>query len=237
MFDQTFISSISNQPFPVSYQVQFKNIDHFILDIIKKKHPTFSESDSISIDELNDFRREYVASRMVAEHKEFKSIRKKGTGHLGKNAFDAEELELDESTDLTFGQRLSDRVAAFGGSWFFIISFLLFIGLWIICNSVLLFYFSFDPYPFIFLNLILSCIAALQAPIIMMSQNRQEDKDRERAKKDFHINLKSELEIQLLHNKLDHLMMHQQQELIEIQKIQMDMLNELQNQIKSLKND
>jgi uncharacterized membrane protein len=91
---------------------------------------------------------------------------------------------------------------------------------------------GFDPYPFILLNLILSCIAALQAPVIMMSQNRQEEKDRNRAKKDFMINLKSELEIRMIHDKIDHLIMHQQQELIEIQKVQIEMMNDILNQIK-----
>ena len=91
---------------------------------------------------------------------------------------------------------------------------------------------GFDPYPFILLNLILSCIAALQAPVIMMSQNRQEEKDRNRAKKDYMINLKSELEIRMIHDKIDHLIMHQQQELIEIQKVQIEMMNDILNQIK-----
>ncbi|TDO72805.1 uncharacterized protein DUF1003 [Flavobacterium chryseum] len=91
---------------------------------------------------------------------------------------------------------------------------------------------GFDPYPFILLNLILSCIAALQAPVIMMSQNRQEEKDRTRAKKDYMINLKSELEIRMIHDKIDHLIMHQQQELIEIQKVQIEMMNDILNQIK-----
>ena len=91
---------------------------------------------------------------------------------------------------------------------------------------------EFDPYPFILLNLILSCIAALQAPVIMISQNRQEEKDRERAKKDYMINLKSELEIRMLDDKIDHLVMHQQQELIEIQKVQIEMMNDILNRIK-----
>lgn len=91
---------------------------------------------------------------------------------------------------------------------------------------------EFYPYPFILLNLILSCIAALQAPVIMMSQNRQEEKDRERAKKDYMINLKSELEIRMLDDKIDHLVMHQQQELIEIQKVQIEMMNDILNRIK-----
>jgi uncharacterized membrane protein len=91
---------------------------------------------------------------------------------------------------------------------------------------------GFDPYPFILLNLILSCLAALQAPVIMMSQNRQEEKDRERSKKDYVINLKSELEIRMLDDKIDHLIMHQQQELIEIQKVQIEMMNDILNRIK-----
>jgi uncharacterized membrane protein len=86
---------------------------------------------------------------------------------------------------------------------------------------------GFDPYPFILLNLILSCLAALQAPVIMMSQNRQEEKDRERAKKDYMINLKSELEIRMLHEKVDHLILHQQEELIEIQKVQIEMMHDI----------
>jgi uncharacterized membrane protein len=139
----------------------------------------------------------------------------------------------DETETRTFGQRIADKVADFGGSWTFIIFFLSFIVVWILSNVIFLFNKGFDPYPFILLNLILSCIAALQAPIIMMSQNRQEEKDRERAKKDYMINLKSELEIRMLHEKLDHLIMHQQQELIEIQKVQIEMMNDILERIKN----
>lgn len=111
----------------------------------------------------------------------------------------------DEIDNRTFGQKVADKVAAFGGSWTFIISFFVFILLWIGVNVYFLTNTGFDPYPFILLNLILSCLASLQAPIIMMSQNRQEEKDRERAKKDYEINLKAENEIQLLQEKLDKL--------------------------------
>ncbi len=138
--------------------------------------------------------------------------------------------KIEDSTrneTITFGQKLADKVASFGGSWTFIVSFGIFITIWILLNILILQSNNFDPYPFILLNLILSCIAALQAPVIMMSQNRQEEKDRERSKKDYMINLKSELEIQILHEKIDHLMMHQQQDLIEIQKVQIDMINDV----------
>jgi uncharacterized membrane protein len=137
----------------------------------------------------------------------------------------------DEPSKLTLGQRVADRVADFGGSWTFIISFGFFILIWIGLNVYWFANKGFDPYPFILLNLILSCIAALQAPVIMMSQNRQEEKDRERARNDYMINLKSELEIRMLHEKLDHLMLHQQQELIEIQKVQIEMMNDILSKI------
>nr|HPZ88484.1 DUF1003 domain-containing protein [Flavihumibacter sp.] len=98
---------------------------------------------------------------------------------------------------------------------------------WMLLNVVWLTNKGFDPYPFILLNLILSCLAALQAPVIMMSQNRQEEKDRERARNDYMINLKSELEIRMLHEKIDHLIMTQQENLLQIQQIQVDMIREL----------
>ncbi len=110
---------------------------------------------------------------------------------------------LESGQKSTFGERVADKIAEFGGSWMFIISFGLFIMFWISANVWLLLNKGFDPYPFILLNLILSCLAALQAPVIMMSQNRQEQKDRERAKNDYEINLRAELEIRLLHEKLD----------------------------------
>lgn len=112
----------------------------------------------------------------------------------------------EEIDNRTFGQRIADKVAAFGGSWTFIISFFIFILLWIGMNVYFLANKGFDPYPFILLNLILSCLASLQAPIIMMSQNRQEEKDRERAKKDYEVNLKAEDEIRQLNEKLDALL-------------------------------
>ena len=120
--------------------------------------------------------------------------------------------DIEETADSrTFGQRIADKVAAFGGSWTFIISFLTFLLVWISINAFVLLNKGFDPYPFILLNLILSCVAALQAPIIMMSQNRQEEKDRERARKDYEINLKSEAEIRDLRDKLDKLLAYHEE--------------------------
>ncbi len=137
-------------------------------------------------------------------------------------------LELESDSGLTLGQRLSDQVANFGGSWTFIIAFGFFILVWISLNSFLFAKHIVDPYPFIFLNLILSCIAAIQAPVIMMSQNRQEDKDRRRARSDYMINLKSEMEIRGLHRKIDLLIADEMKTLFKVQQSQIEMLLKIQ---------
>jgi uncharacterized membrane protein len=128
---------------------------------------------------------------------------------------------------LTQGQKISDKVARFGGSWKFIILFGVILTLWIIFNVVALGHFKFDPYPFILMNLILSCIAALQAPVIMMSQNRQEEKDRKRSENDYLINLKAEMQIRSLHQKMDLLLEEQIKTLFETQEKQFTLLKEI----------
>lgn len=129
---------------------------------------------------------------------------------------------------LTKGQKISDKVASFGGSWMFIISFFIILVVWIMFNTMSSKDLEFDPYPFILMNLILSCIAALQAPIIMMSQNRQEEKDRKRSENDYLVNLKAELEIKALHEKIDLLLEEQIKILFETQAKQLKILESLQ---------
>ncbi|MBQ0813369.1 MAG: DUF1003 domain-containing protein, partial [Marinobacter sp.] len=126
----------------------------------------------------------------------------------------------------TFGERTADKVAKFGGSWTFILSFTVVLIAWITINVVGLSAKPFDPYPFILLNLVLSCLAAMQAPVIMMSQGRQGTKDRLRAENDYRVNLKAELEIRQLHEKIDHQLAHQWQKLVELQQIQIELLEE-----------
>ena len=202
------------------------------MDLILKDHPNLLETDLISVNELNFYREKYISSFVSDNLDELGEMRDNVLQSLKEHSILSTKLELEEQSELTLGQRIADHVAEFGGSWTFILSFFGFLTIWIIANVFFLRSRTFDPYPFILLNLILSCIAALQAPVIMMSQNRQEQKDRERSKKDFMINMKAELEIRILHEKLDHLIMHQQQELIEIQKIQIDMMNEIIAKIK-----
>lgn len=132
---------------------------------------------------------------------------------------------------LTRGQKISDKVAKFGGSWFFIISFLIILFFWITFNTIS--YYKFDEYPFILMNLILSCIAALQAPIIMMSQNRQEEKDRKRGENDYIINLKSELEIRSLNQKIDLLLNDQIKIILDSLAKQLEILKTIEKKLKS----
>jgi len=124
----------------------------------------------------------------------------------------------------TVGTRIADRVASFGGSWPFIIIAISLIGGWILLNERAA---SFDPYPFILLNLVLSCVAALQAPVILMSQNRQSARDRLDAKYDYEVNLKAEMEIVALHTKLDEIRERKWTELLQMQERQLEMLSKL----------
>lgn len=118
------------------------------------------------------------------------------------------QLPVYDSEKIKFSERLADKIAEFGGSWAFIITFMVILFSWMILNSILILIKPFDPYPFIFLNLVLSCLAAIQAPVIMMSQNRKQQRDDRRAEEDYKVNLKAEIELQLLHDKMNHLVYH-----------------------------
>ena len=126
----------------------------------------------------------------------------------------------------SFGDRVSDRLANFAGSWTFITIFTVIFLVWISINTIVLVFRPFDPYPFILLNLVLSALAAIQAPVIIMSQNRQEE-DRMNAEHDFQVNLNAEMEIHQLHRKIDHLLINQGERLLEIQKIQVELMEDL----------
>jgi uncharacterized membrane protein len=222
----TFTSDLSKNEFPLDEKIPASAVRKSILELIQKEHPTFSKKKCLSSSELNVYRQRYIANFLANEVGELTNLEETVLSAL-QNKNTLVDKIADSETKLTIGQRLADGVAAFGGSWTFIICFGIFMFTWISLNVYFLNDKGFDPFPFILLNLILSCIAAMQAPVIMMSQNRQEEKDRDRAKKDYMINLKSELEIRMLHEKMDHLIMHQQHELIEIQKLQIDMMDEI----------
>jgi uncharacterized membrane protein len=228
---KTFHSDISNREFPISERICGKTLRESIIQLIQKDNPKFTADNCLSIEELDYYREKYISNYLSGQIEELTEIEKKVLSSLSANTTLSDKIDGDKKQLLTFGQRIADKVATFGGSWTFIISFGVFIIIWISLNVFWLLDKGFDPYPFILLNLILSCIAALQAPVIMMSQNRQEEKDRERSKNDYMINLKSELEIRMLHEKIDHLMIHQQQELLEIQKVQIEMMSDILKQV------
>lgn len=231
MLKQNFISDVSGTEFPAHEKVSARLIYKPIGDLIKKENPHFDDNCSLSISELNGYRERYISEFLKKEIGQLSEPESKVLESLRAKTLITGSIENEATTKSTFGQRVADKVASFGGSWTFIISFVIFLLGWIALNVYWLSDKGFDPYPFILLNLILSCVAALQAPVIMMSQNRQEEKDRERAQNDYMINLKSELEIRMLHEKLDHLIMHQEQSLIEIQQVQIDMMNDIMNKL------
>ncbi|MGV8096043.1 MAG: DUF1003 domain-containing protein [Mangrovibacterium sp.] len=234
---KTFYSDLSGKEFPVSEKISGKSLRHSILDLIRKDYPQFTIEGYLSLEELNYYREKYIADYLSEQIGELSQFEKTVLDALTNKSTITDKIDGDDMQSLTFGQKIADKVADFGGSWTFIISFALVIVLWTSINVFWLMNKGFDPYPFILLNLLLSCLAALQAPVIMMSQNRQEEKDRERAKNDYMINLKSELEIRTLHEKIDHLMLHQQQELLEIQKVQIEMMSDILTQIAKTKSD
>lgn len=230
---KSFISDISNKEFAITDMISAKSLHNSIFHLIQQDYPDFNTKCHLSISELNHYREKYIANFLSSEERELSELEKTVLNSVKEQTSLSAATDPDMNAELTRGQKIADMVATFGGSWTFIISFMVFLLIWICLNAFWLSNKSFDPYPFILLNLILSCVAALQAPIIMMSQNRQEEKDRERAKKDYMVNLKSELEIRILHEKIDHLIMHQQQELIEIQKVQIDMMSDILKKVES----
>lgn len=230
---KTFISDISGKEFGFEEMVLAKSIRKSIFDCILKDYPSFKKNSKISIEELNFYRQKYISERLINEVGELNDLKVQVIESIKKAELISNESIKEPLKKENFGNKIADKVADFGGSWTFILSFIGFLLIWIGINAFVFLNKGFDPYPFILLNLILSCVAALQAPIIMMSQNRQETKDRERAKNDYMINLKSELEIRLLHEKIDHLIMHQQQELLEIQKVQTDLMHTILDELKN----
>jgi uncharacterized membrane protein len=197
-----------------------------VAELVRKATGSWSDNAWICTADLHRYRHEYVKSLLEAERGELTALDNEVLESLRQQEILARNPEEELQAGLTTGQRAADRLAAFGGSWTFLILFVVVMGSWIGVNSVVLIIRPFDPYPFIFLNLVLSCLAAIQAPVIMMSQLRQGIRDRLHARHDYQVNLKAELEIRHLHQKIDHLLSHQWERLVEIQEIQIESINE-----------
>ena len=198
-----------------------------IAQLIQRDVRHWDENGWICLEDLQKYQHHYVQSLLEAEKGELTELELEVLNGLREHEILSRNPEVQIEETLTLGQRLADRIAGFGCSWSFIILFAVVIFVWMFVNSYVLITRPFDPYPYILLNLGLSALAALQAPVIMMSQNRQEARDRIRAMHDYQVNLKAELEIRQLHQKIDHLLSHQWERLVEIQEIQMELINEV----------
>jgi uncharacterized membrane protein len=198
-----------------------------VLETIRKKYPDWDDQGFICQADLNHFRGEYVEDVLEEEMGQISSLHEEVLESLKEHEILSKNINLEFEQELTFWERASDKLATVGGSWRFILGFAVVMGIWVTVNSIVLIRHPFDPYPYILLNLVLSCLAAIQAPVIMMSQNRQDAKDRLRSEHDYQLNLKAELEIRHLNEKMDLLLSTQWRRLLEIQRIQMDVLEEL----------
>ena len=225
--EKTVRCQICGQTKSISEVIPAELVREPLVEAIKKTHPDWSPSGFICFSDLDQFRATYVRDVLETEKGELSTLEERVLRSLKEQELLSKNINIEFDQQLTIGERLADKLAEYAGSWGFVISFFGALLLWIAINSAVLILRPFDPYPFILLNLVLSCLAAIQAPIIMMSQNRQEAKDRLRSEHDYSVNLKAELEIRHLHEKLDHLLMKQWQRLLEIQEIQMELMEEL----------
>ncbi len=223
----TFTCQICRQLRPASDVMPAGMVRPGVLEIILQEHPDWSPDGHICAKDLNHYRTRYVERILETERGELTHLEDDVVRSLREHELLAANINEEFAEQATLGDRLADRLAAFGGSWTFLSLFGGAMAVWVVVNTVVLVWRPFDPYPFILLNLMLSCLAAVQAPVIMMSQNRQEAKDRLRAEHDYRINLKAELEIRHLHSKLDLLLTHQWQRLLEIQEIQLEVMEHL----------
>ena len=209
-----------------SVSVRCELVRPSIVAIIQKTHPDWSPDGYICYTDLNHYRGQYVKEILEEEKGELSSIDQEVVRSLSEHDLLASDISKEYEDHLTFGERLADKVAEFAGSWSFITFATFIIIIWILLN-LLIVALRWDPYPFILLNLVLSCIAALQAPIIIMSQNRQAERDRMRSQEDYKVNLKAELEIRHISDKIDHILTKQWERMMDIMQIQMEQMDEL----------
>ncbi|WP_082609643.1 DUF1003 domain-containing protein [Bosea sp. Root381] len=221
------VCALTGKPLPRRELVHLDALRPALADAIRQDHPELPPHALVALDQIAQYRLRYVNALLQSERGELGALDREVAESLARSELITSNTDDEMDRERTFGQRLADHVATFGGSWAFLISFGLIIVVWMTINQIGAT--GFDPYPFILLNLALSCLAAVQAPVIMMSQQRQEAKDRARSRNDYQVNLKAELEIRHLHEKMDHLVNRQWQRLAEIQEVQIELLQELRS--------
>lgn len=210
---------ITNKTFSADEMIPVQQLRKPLIKIIKQHYPEVDLNGQVSLEAVQQLRKAYIEQLLIKELGDITELEKEVIGSITENQLLSQNIEIQSEKSTSLGDRVADKVAAFGGSWTFIIIFFMVLIVWMGINIFIFNNKGFDPYPFILLNLLLSCIAAIQAPIIMMSQNRQETKDRTRGEHDYKINLKAELEVRLLHEKIDHILQEQKQKLHEIEKM------------------
>ena len=225
--NETFLCQICREPKKQDEIVPAQSVPEPIAELIQKEYPAWSSGGYICRADLDRFRAHYVGEVLEKEKSELAVLEEAVKQSMIDHALLAKNINIEFDRRLSFGERLSDRIADFAGSWTFITIFTGVMVLWIVINTFILVTRPFDPYPYILLNLLLSALAAVQAPIIIMSQNRQELRDRLDAEHDYQVNLNTEMEIHQLHKKIDHLLFSQGQRLLEIQKIQVELMENL----------
>jgi uncharacterized membrane protein len=224
---ETFLCQICSELKKHDEIVPAGSVPEPIAELIRKEYPRWSSEGYICRTDLNRFRTQYVGEVLKNEKIELTVLEGTVSQTMKDHDLLAKNINVEFDRQLTFGERLSDRIADFAGSGTFIIFFTGVMLLWIGINTFIIVTRPFDPYPYILLNLVLSAVAAIQAPFIIMSQNRQESRDRLVAEHDYRVNLHTEMEIHQLHKKIDHLLFNQGQRLLEIQKIQVELMENL----------
>ena len=221
---------ISKEWFDETDGSYFERLNSRLQVLLKKDYPDLQGHDFISNISLLDYRLVFLDEVIANANEKNEHVRE--TVHDVTKSLLYEDQDIQEQLDsrITFGQKVADEVARFGGSWTFILSFVAFMAIWMGLNVVQ----PFGKYPFILLNLALSTLAAVQAPLIMMSQNRASDYDRLQARNDYHVNTQSKEEIRLLHEKIDHLVQQDQSDLLTIQKLQTEMIMGVSQQVEKM---
>lgn len=226
---------VCSKQYPLSQGILLKDASPETIDAIKQDYPDLDDTAFVCVRDIMHYKMKIIEDALSSDSKQIEQTNERILDSIKDGSFITEQLTEEMHEPLTFGQRVADKIAKFGGSWHFIFIFAGFIIIWMALNTFMLLHpEAFDPYPFILLNLMLSCLAALQAPVIMMSQNRQEARDRQQSINDYHVNLKSEIEIRLLHEKLDFFLTKQLKHLQDVQTFQISLLEDLHEHVENL---
>jgi uncharacterized membrane protein len=197
--EETVICQVCKEQKKISEVLSAELIRAPIAERIKATHPDWSSQSVICIPDLNRFRAEYVQNVIKEDRGELSALEEQVVRSLTAQELLSKNINVEYDRQRTLGERWADNLADFGGSWRFIGIFCGILCVWVIMNTAFIIWKPFDPYPFIFLNLVLSCLAAIQAPVILMRQNREEARDRLQAEHDYSVNLKAELENRHFH--------------------------------------